>query len=483
MSDASASKVIAAGALWPQPWTGPPSWGGTIQVSNGRIAAVEATPAAGDKLIVPGLINAHDHGRGLRPLAFGAPDGPLEAWLWDLWRAPLSDPYLTALVAFGHMALSGVTTVVHNHLPQSTDLVGEAKAVAQAARDVGVRLAFVVPILDRNLAGYDDGAAIEAAVGREDWLSLRAAQEQLPFAEQIAMVEVIADAIDGEKVITQYGPPGPQWLSEAGLAAVGAASEKDGRRVHVHLLETKLQRDWMDANYPEGAHSCFAQAGLLNDRLTIAHGVFLRPHEIETFAEAGATLVLNTSSNLRLASGIADGAALAATPLTLGLGLDGMALDDDADMFRELRLAMSLLAPKRFDQSGLSRQALLCAAYSDGRIAYDGKRAAGLRVGEDADFVTLSLDQFAGDRIDDDPETLASLVLGRASRTSVVDVMVAGRAIVADGQLTGVDLVAAERELTAAARGARAQNPPPQWIDKARDARVVASMSGGSPNA
>jgi cytosine/adenosine deaminase-related metal-dependent hydrolase len=471
------TEVLTAAALWPRPWAEPPGEGGALTIDGARITAVDEAAPAGEQLVIPGLVNAHDHGRGLRPLAVGAPDGPLEAWLWDLRRTPATDPYLTALVAFGRMALSGVTTVVHNHLPQGPDMVAEAQAVARAAREVGVRLAFVMPVLDRNLSGYDGGAAVAAALEPADWHAIRAAEAQPPVAEQIAQVKAIARAIDGPGVVTQFGPPGPQWLSADGWAAVGAAAA-DGWRTHVHLLETRLQRDWLDATCPEGAAAFFARNGLLNDRLALAHGVFLRPDEIAAFREAGATLALNTSSNMRLASGIADGAALAAGGVRLGVGLDGMALDDDEDMLREVRLTAMLLGPRRFDTAGLPREAVLRAAFSDGRVAYDGRPAAGLVPGAEADVVALSLPALAGDRVDDGPQTLAAIALGRWSRAAVREVRVAGRRIVAGGRVTGIDLPAAEAELTAAARAARATAPPPGWIAKARAARVRAETTG-----
>ena len=475
------TETIDAAAIWPRPWQAPPRWGGSLRLADGMISTVEDGSPIGDGLLIPGLVNAHDHGRGLRPLAIGAPDAALEAWLWDLWRTPASDPYLTALVAFGQMALSGVTTVVHNHLPQNHDVVAGAGAVARAARQVGVRLAFVVPIIDRNLAGYDGGAVVESALPPAEYAELRAIQAQLPVDEQIAQVAAIASAIDGPDIVTQFGPPGLQWLSEDGLRHVGEAAAAQNRRLHIHLLETRLQREWMDTHHPNGAHACLQEAGLLNDRLTIAHGVWLQPEEIGALASAGATLALNTSSNLRLASGVADGAALREGGLRLALGLDGMAMDDDADMLRESRLAALMLGPRGFDRPGLPKSAILRALFADGRVTHDGQVAKGLVPGADADLVALSLEALAGDRLDDDPQTLAALAFGRWSRASVRDVFVAGRRIVTDGRLTGIDLPAAEAELAKAARMVRANTPPPAWIAKARAARTAASEPGRVP--
>ncbi|MCY3997242.1 MAG: amidohydrolase family protein [Rhodobacter sp.] len=467
--------TLRAAAHWARPWTAPPRWGGQVKLVDGRVSEVVEASPEGDSVLIPGLVNAHDHGRGVRSLSFGASDEPLEAWLWGLRRGPMTDPYLTALVAFGRMALSGVTTVVHNHLPQSDDWLGEAKAVARAARDVGVRLGFVVPILDQNLAGYDGGAAVKSAISGKHWNSIEATMGQRPFAEQIDLVTEIGAAIDGPSVVTQYGPPGPQWLSRSGFAAVGEAADAQTRRVHVHLLETRLQRDWMDTACPAGAHTFFDRIGLLNDRLTIAHGVFLRDAELAAFRRAGVTLALNTSSNLRLFSGTADGAALRASGISLGIGLDGMAFDDDADILRELRLAATVLGPRGPDPAGLARADVLRAAYSGGWRAYNGTVGEGIVAGAEADMVALSLSAVAGDRIDGAPEALGDMITGRATKAAVTDVWVAGRRIVKGGLLTGVDLKGAEKALS---RAARATFDPPDWVSPARAATARESRRG-----
>lgn len=465
--------TIDAAYLWPKPWAEPPHAGGNVTLSGDKISAVADAPPKGEFLVIPGLVNAHDHGRGIAPLAAGAQDGPLEAWLWDLHRIPDVDPYLTALVAFGRMALSGVTTVVHNHLPRGDDLEKEAAAVARAAGDVGLRLAFVAPVMDQNLAGYDGGAAMQAELDHKDWQSIEAVQSRPSLNDQIAAVHATGRKINNSSVITQFGPPGPQWLSNKGWEMIAEAAA-GGERVHVHLLETRLQRDWLDRNCPGGTADFFAQFGLLNDRLTIAHGVFLRASELLAFADAGTTLVLNISSNLRLGSGIASGVTLASSGIRLGLGMDGLSFDDDSDMLRELRLATMLLGPRRFDQLGLSRETLLGAAFATGKAAYDGMIGKGIEIGSDADLVCLSLDALAADRTDDSPEALAAMAFGRWRRLAVRDVWANGQCIVKDGRLTRISLSEVEAELTACARAAI---KTPDWVARARAACIHAAKT------
>ncbi len=67
----------------------------------------------------------------------------------------------------------------------------------------------------------------------------------------------------------QYGPNGVQWCSDALLEAVADASQHTGRRVHMHLLETRYHRAWMDAEYPGGLVKYLDSIGLLSPPLSL----------------------------------------------------------------------------------------------------------------------------------------------------------------------------------------------------------------------
>ncbi len=109
-------------------------------------------PPSADRLALPALVNAHDHGLGLSNLAVGAGDDPLEIWRVGLYARPSLDVYANAAVAFGRQALSGIGTIVHLHVGRRARR-GHARPGTRgmrAARDVGVRLVFVYPLHDRN---------------------------------------------------------------------------------------------------------------------------------------------------------------------------------------------------------------------------------------------------------------------------------------------------------------------------------------------
>lgn len=234
-----------------------------------------------------------------------------------------------------------------------------------------------------------------------------------------------------------YAPVGPQWVQDSSLARVAEASPATGRGVQMHLFETRRQREWADAAYPGGLIAHLDQLGLLTPRLSVAHGVWLRDDECARLAERGVTVAVNTSSNLRLRSGIAPVARFRTAGLRFAIGLDGMAFDDDEDMLRELRLLYHLALGIGMTDA-LTPAELFAAAVDNGR-ALLGLGSGAITVGNRADILLLDRRKLAPDALDDAADPLG-LILARARAEHVAAVMVAGRIIVQDARPTGVDL-------------------------------------------
>ncbi|ROU02916.1 amidohydrolase family protein [Histidinibacterium lentulum] len=432
---------------------------GRLELDGGQVAAVTLAPAREDRLILPALSNAHDHGRGMRTIAFGAGDDALEVWIAALGLEPRTDPWLRAAVAFGRMARAGVGALNHCHnTADPAALVEEAEAVSRAARSVGVRVAFAVPIMGRNPLAYGDPDPLLARLPPAMAEAQRRRRASLPDqSAQLAMVERIAD-FEHECFTVQYGPVGPQWVNDDILAAIARASADTGRRVHMHLYETAFQKDWATAAYPGGLVRHLDAIGFLSERLTVAHGVHLDDADCALLAERGVMVSLNASSNLRLRSGIAPVARYLAHGLRFGLGLDGMAFDDDEDALRELRVAWRLQRGWGVDDI-LTRDRLLDAALLDGRRAIFGPGAGqGLEAGAPADLLELDMSRIRADVLEDRADPV-DLMIARARTEDVRTLIVGGRRVVETGRVTGIDLPAAEAELMAQARAAAGAAP------------------------
>lgn len=434
-----------------------------IEIDNGHIASVKPEPRNTDMplLAMPALVNAHDHGRAVRSSSIGAAGKPLEAWLHYLALFPSVDPYLAAVVALSRSALGGVGTVMMHYTRAQgfSDLPGEASEIARAARDVGVRVGFAVSMKDRNPLVYGPSEPILAALPEAAREKITSTFLRLPMTPKayIELADAVADAAAGPGFDVQYGPNAVQWCSDALLEAVAEASQRTGRRIHMHFLESRYQRAFVDAAYPGGVLKHLDAMGFLSPRLTLAHCVWARPDELELLAERGVTISVNNSSNLHLRSGIAPVKAMLHAGCRVALGIDGNALDGDDDALRELRLAHLLHAGTGF-KLAVGRETMLGMAFANGRFAVTNVDDGGtVAPGAPADLLLLDWAAIDNDRLRDDLDPV-DLMLARATAAHISELIVGGHTVVKHGTVTGVDFPAAQHEVIARMRAGMAGN-------------------------
>jgi cytosine/adenosine deaminase-related metal-dependent hydrolase len=326
--------------------------------------------------------------------------------------------------------------------------------VARAAADTGVRAGFAVALRDRQPIAYADNATVLANLPPEirEAVQWRLASPPKAVAEQMALVEDIAAACHGGGFNVQYGPQAVQWCSDALLRAIADASADNGRQVHMHMLETRYQREWADKAYPEGIFNYLRDIGLLGPRLTLAHCTHCRPEELDMIAAAGAVISVNTSSNLGLRSGIAPVAQMLKRGCRVAMGLDGLALDEDDDALREVRLLYHLHKGMGYEVAVTAAEAWRLAA-RHGRYAVSGVSCeGGIAQAEPADLLLLDGNALADDRLFDSVDTF-DYVMARATAGHIRALYVDGERIVADGRVTGVDYAELMRQMMAELRG------------------------------
>jgi len=159
-------------------------------------------------------LTAHDHARDCIISGFGARDQNFRTVAGGALRQPPIDPYLNAALAFGRLAQSGVGSVMHVYSSIRVDrLLQDAEAIARAARDVGIRLGFVVPLRDAQTLGYgaDENFWLCTTADRqfvkETWL--------YPFPSPPDLYGSRAGGrrrIEGPLITVQLGPNSPASL-------------------------------------------------------------------------------------------------------------------------------------------------------------------------------------------------------------------------------------------------------------------------------
>src|SRR5262249_23708674 len=134
-----------------------------------EIAESAAPPGGSRSLVIPAFVNAHDHARPAAS-SFGALGMPLESWLLRSALGTPVDPYLAAASALARSARAGCAAMmIHYTRPSGTmPLVEEAKAIAKAASDVGIRIALAIAVRDQNPVVYADGEPVLASLSSVD---------------------------------------------------------------------------------------------------------------------------------------------------------------------------------------------------------------------------------------------------------------------------------------------------------------------------
>ncbi|HEY3076271.1 MAG TPA: amidohydrolase family protein [Burkholderiales bacterium] len=415
-----------------------------IGISGDRIAAVEAkilvsagarVVEARDMLAIPGLVSAHYHSHDTLLKGCFAPM-PLEAWL--LHAVPPNYPQrsreeVRARVLIGALEAlkSGITTLqdmatVHPFDP------GEVDTIAQAYDDIGIRCVFALQVGDvpgsRPLPFWDE--LIPPALRGGATVTVRRGGSARELIERIEG-ERQRHAGRHPRMTWALGPATPEICSEEYLGLLAELSERANLRVFCHVYESKGNTAIARNHYGSDGGSLIrhlARVGLLNERFTLAHGVWLQPAEIEQVARAGAHVALNPCSNLKTGSGIAPVRAYLEAGVKLALGTDNSSCSDAQNMFQ----AMKLFA--LFAGDG-GQKAFAAATLGGARALGLGDDVGRIAPGRKADITLLSLRDPAFAPLNDAVRQLVYTEPGRSVRHVIVD----GRLVIENGRATVLD--------------------------------------------
>ncbi len=247
-------------------------------------------------------------------------------------------------------------------------------------------------------------------------------------------------------------PSGPQRCSAELLEGIAALSREHGLPVLTHVYETRVQAAAAQMDTSGSLIDKLARAGLMNDRLGIVHGVWLSPRHIAQIADAGARVVHNPISNLKLKSGVAPILDLHRAGVDVALGCDNCSCAESQNIFTAMRMLCLLPAVTDPDPGPINAgYALKAATVSGARALGLGDKVGALKPGMAADLVILDLNEPAFVPFNSAARQIVYAESGRAVET----VFVNGRPVVRDGKLVTVDeakLAAEAAELAPAFR-------------------------------
>jgi 5-methylthioadenosine/S-adenosylhomocysteine deaminase len=448
------SRAIIARAIDRQSWEQIDD--GAVLQEDGVIAAVgtyadltkrypnTAVIGSGNEIMLPGFVNGHHH-VGLTPVQLGSPDMPLELWFITRMVTRNLNLYLDTLYSAFEMIGSGITTVQHIHgwMPGSLNEVqAKSEEVIRAYEDIGMRVSYCYAVRDQNRLVYQADDELVASLPKElqDPMKRWFERFKVSLDDAMGMFESLhAKHNNKGRVRIQLAPANLHWCSDKALGMLSETSKKYDVPMHMHLLETAMQKEYAWRRGGCTAVEYIDRFDMLGPRMTLGHGVWLNEKDIDRMAETGSCVCHNCSSNFRLRSGIAALNHFEAKGINTAIGLDEAGINDDRDMLQEMRLVLRAhRVPGIGDEVPTMSQVLRMASVGGAKTTGYGEQLGTIAVGKAADLSLIDWKQISYPYLDEEMPLLDA-VIQRAKTDGVRTVMCDGEVIYHNGRFTRVD--------------------------------------------
>lgn len=396
---------------------------------------------ASNRLVIPGLINAHTHGR--ENLLKGLVDNrPLEPWLFQLAalsdeRTP-EDQYVSVALGAIEMLKHGVTSAyeVFTHIPVVNPAV--IAAVLSAYRDVGLRAIVAPAVADipyhRTIPGFIERLEPSLQNALDELFPARDGRELL---DSVAQAHAAWRETGDSLVRLGLSPVIPERCSHEFLDACRQFAEKHDLPIHTHLLETKIQAAERRRRDGCTTPAILERLGLLTPKTSLAHAIWVTDDDIELIGRRGCAVIHNPLSNLKLGSGIMPMRKMHQQRTHIAIGTDGCASADHQNLFEAVRLAAYLHRPFEADYDLWPRAIEVLKAVWEGgahAMGLEGKIGR-IAPGYLADLVLLDLNSETLTPLNNVTNQLVLCENGRSVHTVIVN----GRIAVDGGETTLVD--------------------------------------------
>ncbi|PBS13870.1 N-ethylammeline chlorohydrolase [Lysobacteraceae bacterium NML93-0792] len=394
-----------------------------LAVHEGRIVAVLPIPEARRRFaasetvsrphsaVLPGLVNAHTH-NPMTLLRGIADDLPLKVWLqehiWPIEGAVISPVFVAdgITLAMAEMLRGGTTCVNENYFFPDVQ--------AAVYKQHGFRARVGLPVIDfpTAWAGSDDEYFDKAGAVHDQWR-------------------------DDPLIAMAFAPHAPYTVSDANFERIRMLADQLDLPVHLHLHETAQEVEQSQQQYGQRPIARLDRLGLVNDRLIAVHMTQLTEGEIHLCAERGVSVVHCPESNLKLASGFCPACALERAGVNIAIGTDGVASNNDLDMFGETRTAAILAKAVAQDAAAFDAFTALRAATLGGAKAIGFDHLVGsIEAGKQADLVCVDLSPIETQPL----HHVVSQLVYATGRHQVGDVWIAGQRKLRERELVGFDL-------------------------------------------
>ncbi len=356
-------------------------------------------------LAMPGLCNLHTHTPMTLLRSIGS-DLTLDRWLEEAifpTEKFLTDKAVRAGSDLGIMEMIRFGTTAFNDMYMHMD------QMAEAVRDSGMRA-----LLGHGVVDFDESCA--------------------DLEPNIELIEKWNHAAD-DRIRVSLAPHSEGATTEKVLLRIRDAAEKYHVPIHVHASEIRLDHEGSIQRRGLTPIMYFEKLGLTAFPMLAAHCVWVSDEDIDVIAKRGITVLHNPISNLKLASGIAPIAKMLKAGCKVTLGTDGVASNNDLNLWEEIKLMPMLQKGYTLDPTVVSPAQTIAAATSVGAKALGYDDLGLLKPGYLADLILLDLSGAHMSPVND----LESNLVYAAQGSDVMLTMVNGKVLYREGTFTTLD--------------------------------------------
>lgn len=366
---------------------------------------------AENKVILPGLINAHTH-IPMTLLRGYADDYDLHTWLND-YIFPAEAKLDSRSVKAG--SLLGIAEAIMSGTTSFSDMYYFCDDIIEAVLETGMKAN-----VSRGLSLFGDFDK-NTHQGFCELKSMKERWHKFDNGRIIIEASIHAEYTSDERL----------WRCVADYAMENELG------IQVHLSETKSEHEECIKKYRKTPTELFLDAGVWDTRAIAAHGVHVTDSDMDILASKNVNIVHNPVSNGKLGSGICRVPELIKKGINVALGTDGVSSNNSHDMFEEMKTAILLQRASRLTPSALSKWDVFKMATVNGAKAQGRADECGeIKEGMDADIILLD---FNKPRLVPCNDAVSNIVFS-ASGGEVCLTMCRGEILYQNGELKTLDL-------------------------------------------
>jgi len=325
----------------------------------------------------------------------------------------------------------------------------EAQLVDEEFVEIGTKLALIELIRSGVTACCDmyfynqviaevlDQAGMRGHVGvgvpsvEKDWREWK--KKSLRLKEQFK---------NNSRIEIALAPHAPYTLDPQTLKEIGEFSKKEDMLLTIHVSESIWEQEEIKKKYGKTPVRHLHDLGLTGENSLFVHCVHVNKEDLKIMSKTGTSFSYNPESNMKIGNGIAPVGLALKGGVTVGLGTDGSASNNNLNFFEEMGSGAKLQALKYKDESLTAGQMFEIATLGGAKSL--NLDIGSLEPGRPADLIALDLNSTSFNPFYNPLSQIVYSSLGR----ELSFVMCGGRVLMEDNEIKSLD----EKEILKAGR-------------------------------